>query len=129
VHDVSTSTYRSAHTQSLVLAIDDDTGAAHEDHPGTSYQAFNYDMNKQTPTTFGTLFKPGTDPLAVLNPIVESELGRHAPVASLDATSYRDFAITDDAVIFFFGEDEVVADNSGPHQISVPRGELASMLA
>jgi hypothetical protein len=38
------------------------------------------------------------------------------------------FAITDDAVIFFFGEDDVIRDNNGPHQVSIPRAELASIL-
>ncbi|MFG1934085.1 RsiV family protein [Mycobacterium sp. NPDC048908] len=68
----------------------------------------------------------------MLNTIVQRELAKHSDVPvrdDLDATTYRNFAITDDAVIFFFAEDEVVADNNGPHQISVPRSELASMLA
>jgi|EndMetStandDraft_2_1072991.scaffolds.fasta_scaffold08581_3 uncharacterized protein DUF3298 len=135
MHDVTAKTYRSgtsaSGTQSMVLTIDDDTGLSHEDHPGTSYQAFNYDLGKHAPVTFDTLFKPGTDPLQVLNPIVQRQLGKHtdAPVRDdLDATTYQNFALTDDAVIFFFGEDQVVADNNGPHQISVPRSELASLL-
>ncbi|WP_051073687.1 RsiV family protein [Mycobacterium sp. JS623] len=68
----------------------------------------------------------------MLNPIVQRELGKHrsTPVRDdLDANTYRNFAITDDAVIFFFGEDAVVPDNSGPHQVSVPRSELAPLLA
>ena len=131
MHDVSAKIYRSSGTQSLVLKTDDDTGLSHEDHPGTSYQAFNYDLGKQAPITFDTLFKPGTKPLDVLNAIVQRELGKHsyAPVQDLDASTYRNFAITDDAVIFFFGEDQVVMDNNGSHQISVPRSELAELLA
>jgi hypothetical protein len=130
-HEVTAKTYRSAGTQSLVLTTNDDTGLSHEDHPGTSYQAFNYDLSKQTPVTFETLFRPGADPLAVLNPIVKREFGKHSstPVQDLDAATYRNFALTDDAVIFFFGEDQVVADNNGPYQISVPRSDLAPMLA
>jgi hypothetical protein len=126
-HDVTAKTYQSSGTHSLVLAINDDTGFAHEDHSGTSYRAFNYDLNKHAPITFDTLFKPDADPLAVLNPIVHRELG--TPVSQHDALSYQNFAITEDAVIFFFGEDQVVADNNGPHRISVPRSELVSLLA
>lgn len=131
MHDVNATTYRSSGTQSLVLDTDDDTGFTHEDHPGTYYKTFNYDLSKRAPITYDTLFKPGTNPLGVLNPIVERELGKHpyTPVKDLDATTYRNFAITDDAVIFFFGEDQAVADNNGPHQVSVPRSELASLLA
>jgi Protein of unknown function (DUF3298) len=132
-HDVTAMTYQSgapdSATQSVVLTIDDDTGLTHEDHPGTSFQAFNYDLTTHAPITFDTLFKPGTNPLAVLNPIVQRELGKHAPVRDLEATTYRNFAITNDAVIFFFGEDQVTADNNGSHQVSVPRSQLASLLS
>ncbi|OBF28466.1 hypothetical protein A5724_28350 [Mycobacterium sp. ACS1612] len=132
VHNVNAKTYHSPGTRSLVLTVVDDTGLAHEDHPGTTYQAFNYDEDEQAPITIDTLFKPGTDPLRLLNSIVQRELGTHSDVPvrnDLDVNTYRNFAITDDAVTFFFGEDEVVADNNGPHRIAVPRSELASMLA
>jgi Protein of unknown function (DUF3298) len=124
-------TYRSgtpdAVTQSLVLKIDNDTGFANEGHPNTTFQAFNFDLTKRVPITFDTLFKPGTKPLEVLNPIVRREL--NAPSADLDENTYQDFAITDDAVIFFFGQNQVVPDNAGPHKVAVPRSKLASMLA
>jgi hypothetical protein len=135
MHAVTAKTFRSgtqnSGTQTLVLDIDDDTGAAHEGHPNTWYKAFNYDLSKHAPITFDTLFKPGTDPLTVLNPIVQREFGTHPerPVQALDATTYQSFAITDDAVIFFFAQDQVIPDNNGPHQISVPRSELAPLLA
>jgi hypothetical protein len=135
MHDVTAKTFRSgtptSGTQSLVLDIDDDTGFAHQGHPNTWFKAFNYDLGKHAPITFDTLFKPGTDPLAVLNPIVQQNFGtrQETPVGDLDASTYRNFAITDDAVTFYFGQDQVVRDNNGPHQISVPRSELAPLLA
>jgi hypothetical protein len=135
VHDVTAKTFRSgtstSGTQSLVLDIDDDTGAAHQGHPNTWFKAFNYDLRKHAPITFDTLFKPGTDPLAVLNPMVKQKFGTHpeTPVADLDGNTYKNFAITDDAVIFFFAQDQVIPDNNGPHRLSVPRTELAPLLA
>jgi hypothetical protein len=135
MHAVTAKTFRSgtpdSGTQSLVLDIDDDTGAAHEGHPNTWFKAFTYDLSKHSPITFDTLFKPGADALAVLNPMVRQKFGTHqeGPVQDLDATTYQNFAITDDAVIFFFAQDQVVADNNGPHKISVPRSELAPLLA
>jgi hypothetical protein len=132
---VTAKTFRSgtptSGTQSLVLDIDDDTGAAHQGHPNTWFKAFNYDLAKHAPITFETLFKPGTDPLAVLNPIVQQKFGAHpeTPVGDLDANTYKNFAITDDAVIFFFAQDQVIPDNNGPHRLSVPRTELAPVLA
>jgi Protein of unknown function (DUF3298) len=114
-------------TESLVLEIDNDTGLANEGHPNTTFQAFNFDIGKHAPITFDTLFKPGTKPLEVLNSIVQRELD--APAADLNEKTYQAFAITDDAVIFFFGQNQVVQDNNGPHKVTVPRTELASVLA
>ena len=131
LYDITAKTFRSgtpeAGTQSLVLHIDNDTGLAHEGHPDTTFRAFNFDLGKRAPITFDTLFRPGTKPLDVLNPIVRREL--HAPSADLDEKKYQNFALTDDAVIFFFGQDQVVMDNAGPHKVTVPRAELASLLA
>jgi hypothetical protein len=128
---VTAKTYRSGKpdsgTQSLVLHIDNDTGLANEGHPNTMLEAFNFDLGKHAPITFDTLFKPGTKPLEVLNPIVRREL--HAPAADLNEKTYQAFAITDGAVIFFFGQNQVVQDNNGPHKVTVPRTELASLLA
>lgn len=133
---VTATTYRSgtpdSGTQSVVLEIQDDTGLAHQGHPNTSFTALNYDLGKRTAITFDTLFKPDTQPLEVLNPIVLLELqknGSGTEVNDLDERTYGNFAITDEAVIFFFGEDQVIRDNNGPHQVSVPRAELVSILA
>ena len=128
---VTAKTYRSgapdSGTQSLVLKIDNDTGLAHEGHPDTTFRAFNFDLGKHAPITFDTLFKPGTKPLEVLNPIVQREF--HTPSGDLNEKTYQAFAITEDAVIFFFGQNQVVQDNNGPHKVTVPRTELASLLA
>lgn len=128
---VTAETYRSgttdSGTESLVLTIDNDTGLADEGHPNTTFQAFNFDLAKRTPVTFGTLFKPGTTPLEVLNPIVRHALD--APSAELTGQTYQNFALTDDALIFFFGQNQIVQDNNGPHQVSVARTDLASLLA
>jgi len=110
-----------------VFEISEDSGAAHQGHPNTTFNALNYDLAKQAPITFDTLFKPGTNPLEVLNPIVQRELD--APAENLEVRAYQNFALTDDAVIFFFGENHVVPDNNGPHKVSVSRAELASVLA
>jgi hypothetical protein len=128
---VTAKTFRSGKpdsgTQSLVLEIGNDTGMAHEGHPNTTFQAFNFDLGKHAPITFDTLFKPGTKPLEVLNPIVQRKF--HTPAADLTEKTYQAFAIADDAVTFFFGEDQVVHENNGPHKVAVPRAELASLLA
>lgn len=133
-HVVTAKSYRSgtpdSGTRSVVLKIQDDTGLAHEGHPNTSFETLSYDLGKRSAITFDTLFKPGTQPLEVLNPIVLRDLQKNgSTVNDLDEHTYRNFAITDDAVIFFFGENQVIQDNNGSHQVSVPRAELASILA
>jgi hypothetical protein len=136
--DITGKAYRSgapaSGTQSLVFNIADDEGAAHEGHPAIAYQALNYDLAKGAPITFDTLFKPGVQPLEVLSPIVEPALEKHwgsavlPPLHDAGAKAYSNFAITDDAVIFFFGEDQLLPDNIGPYEVSVPRTQLASLL-
>lgn len=113
-YTVTAKTYRSTRysTTSLVLSIDDDTGAAHEAHPARSYRAFNFDLATREPITFETLFKPDARPLG------------------LPPSDCRNFALTNDAVIFFFGEGQLTsADNTGPRHIAVPRSELVPLMA
>ncbi|OBH14230.1 hypothetical protein A9X03_23485 [Mycobacterium sp. E1715] len=111
-------------TQTVVLDMNQDLGA----HPVTSYKAFTYDLGKRAPITFDTLFKPGANPLDVLNPIVRRELGP-LPFGDPGVDAYQNFALTDDAVIFFFSQGQVLAQVDGPQRLSVPRTELASLLA
>jgi hypothetical protein len=127
--DITAQSLRSGRTASLVLRVDNDAGLANQGHPDTTYTAFNYDLDAQTPITFETFFTAGAE--AVLNPLVESEFGNRpgTPVRELSARTYRNFAITDDAVTFYFGQDEVIADHAGPHRLSVPRDRLAGVLA
>jgi hypothetical protein len=110
------------------LTIDNDTGAAHEAHPATVFRSFNSDLTQQRPITFDTLFKPNADVVSVLGPNVAELYDR--PTFKLLPSDFGNFAITDDAVIFFFGEGQLIpADNSGPRQLSVPRSELAPLIA
>jgi hypothetical protein len=120
-------------TKSLVFEQYSDSGGA---HPVTSYEAFNYDLGNGAPITFDTLFKPGAEPVKVLDPIVQREMQKHwrgyrgpAPTNTLGDKVYQDFAISDDAVIFFIGQGMWLPEVAGPQQVSVPRAELASILA
>jgi hypothetical protein len=109
-----------------VLSIDSDAGAAHQGHPATAFKSFTFDLTEQRPVTFDTLFTSGADVVDVLTPLVRESYG--APMLKLLASDCQNFAVTDDAVIFFFGEGQLIpADNTGPREISVPRGELAPL--
>jgi hypothetical protein len=129
-------TYRSGKngsgTDSVVFEVYGDSGA----HPVTGFQSFNYDEGTHSPITFDSLFKPATDPVAELDPIVQREMEKHwegyddpAPHNTLGAKVYQNFALTDDAVIFFVPQGMWLAEVAGPQRVSVPRSELASVLA
>jgi len=126
---VSAKEYRSGPpatgTQSVVLRVGQDVGA----HPVTSVKAFNYDLGKQAPITFDTAFKPGA--VDVIYSAVRRELSPGAgtaPRGGRDAATYQNFAITDDAVIFFFDQDQLFGQNEGPLQATVSRADLNPFL-
>ena len=100
----------------------------------TTYRAVNYDLSKHAPITLDTLFNPGTQPMGVLNPIVQPELDKHGATGSLTlddlgAKAYQNFAITDNAVLFFLNQDGLLPHEKGPLTVEVPRTEIASFLA
>ena len=120
-------------TQSVVFTMWQNVGGA---HPQTYYQSFNWDVDKRAPIKFDTLFKPGTKPLDLIYPAVEQDLQKQQgvidgipPSVGLDPSKYQNFALTDDAVLFFFSQGELFAEAAGPVQASVPRSTLAAQLA
>lgn len=127
--DVMGKAYESSTTRSLVLSLGEDTGV----HPVATYKAFNYSLADNAPVSFENLFKPGSNPVAVLKPFVAQKVlardrTRGKAVDDLTADSYRQFAITDDAIIFFFNQDGVLPHEQGPLEVSVPRKDIASIL-
>jgi Protein of unknown function (DUF3298) len=120
-------------TQSLVLQTYENIGGA---HPATMFKAFNWDQTYRKAITYDTLWKPGTDPLKVVFPIVVAELQKQTgqpvfvdPVAGLDPANYQDFAITNDGVIFFFSQGELLPEAAGATQVLVPRAAIDPLLA
>ncbi|MDT5091475.1 MAG: hypothetical protein QOH60_838 [Mycobacterium sp.] len=117
-------------TTSLVFRVYSETGGAHPIH---YFKTFNYDLSRGVPITFDTLFTPGAASLDVIYRAVVSRLKKRVPEEEMygghDVKTYQDFAITDDAVIFFFDQGEVLSQVAGPIEIPVPRSELASILA
>jgi hypothetical protein len=121
--------YESSATKSLVLTVETEGGV----HPVTTFKAFNYDVGKQAPITFDTMFKPGDAPLAVLNRIAQQELDKReaSDVSAADGgiDTYQDFAINDDSLIFFINQDGAFPHHVGSLQITVPRNELGPLPA
>jgi hypothetical protein len=115
-------------TRSVVLKLFQDLGGA---HPSTWYKAFNYNLGNNQPITFDNLFPPGTTPLDSIFPLVQRDLARQNgmgaaifPSAGLDPSHYQNFAITDDQLIFYFAQGEMLPSFAGPTQAQVPRNAI-----
>jgi hypothetical protein len=119
-------------TQTVVVKIYRKLGGA---HPSTWYRAFGYDNAAAAPITFDTLFRPGTKPLDVIAPIVARQMSDAVgqpimiePAVGIDPANYRNFAVTDDAVIFFFDRDQMHPAYDAT-EVAVPRATIASLLS
>jgi len=126
--DVSAESFRSARTRSVVLTLFQDVGSA---HPTTWYKSFTYDANRGRVVTFDTLFAPDAKPMAAIFPIVQHELetttglaGSIAESDGMDPSHYQNFAVTDDAVIFYFGRAELLPSYAGATSVTVPRNAI-----
>ena len=135
--DTTTTQYNSAvpprGTQTVVFTTYQNVGGA---HPQTFYKAFNWDQAYRKPITFENLFREGTAPLPVIFPVIQAELAKQSglpdpvsPAAGLDPANYQNFAITNDALIFFFSQGELLPESAGAVQVSVPRGPIDPMIA
>ena len=89
-------------------------------HPQTFYKSFNWDQGYRTPITIDNLFREGTQPFPVIFPIVQTELQKQvgesvaiSPSVGLDPSKYENFAITNDTLIFFFSQGELLAEAAG----------------
>ncbi|ETW24369.1 esterase [Mycobacterium gastri] len=118
-------------TRSVVLKFFQDLGGA---HPFTWYKAFNYNLGTKQPITFDTLFAPGTTPLDAIFPIVQRDLAHQTglgvvilPSNGLDPSHYQNFAITDDDLIFYFAQGELLPSYAGATQVQVPRSAIPAL--
>jgi len=121
-------------TQSVVLETYESMGGA---HPTTFYKAFNWDQGYRKPITIDNLFRQGTQPFPVIYPMVADQVAKQfggdaesIPAAvGLDPSTYQNFAITNDSLIFFFDRGAVLSEAAGAFEVTVPRGPIDSMIA
>jgi hypothetical protein len=116
-------------TQSLVLRL----SFTVEGVPlPNKFKSFTYSLNENRPVTFENLFAPGTHPMDAIYPAVAADLEKQqysrnfklAPDVGRNPATYRNFAITDDALIFFFGEGELLTRETGDIRAAVSRAIL-----
>ena len=120
-------------SQTVVFKTYQSVGGA---HPQTFYQAFNWDQSYRKPITIDNLFKEGTAPFPLIFPVVQAEATKQfgetatiSPGVGLDPSKYQNFAITNDAIIFFFDQGELLPESTGAFSVSVQRGPIDSMIA
>lgn len=120
-------------TQSLVFKTFQDLGGA---HPSTFYKSFNWDQGMRKPITIYDFFRAGTVPFPMIYPVVQADLqkqtGQPVDIAiakGLDPATYENFAITNDAIIFFFSQGELLPESAGALEVAVPRGPIDFMIA
>lgn len=119
-------------TQSLVFETYQGLGGA---HPSTFYKSFNWDQGQRKPITIDTLFREGTAPFPIIMPLVQAEIAKQtgqpaviAPEVGLDPTKYENFAITNDSLIFFFSQGDLLPGAYGAMQVAIPRAPVDAMI-
>jgi hypothetical protein len=143
--DATPSEYTSAlpprGTQSLVFKIYQDVGGA---HPQTFFKSFNWDQGLRKPVQIDTggsdkiqpLFQPGANPWPVIFPVVQADLQKQSgqpvnisPAVGFDPQTYENFAVTNDAIVFFFSQGTLLPESAGALQVAVPRGLVDAMIS
>ena len=120
-------------SQSVVFKTYQGVGGA---HPSTFYKSFNWDQTYRKPITIDNFFREGTVPFPVILPLVQAEVNKQLgqpveipPAVGLDPSRYENFAITNEAIIFFFDQGELLPEAAGALEVSVPRGPIDAMIA
>ena len=135
--DTTSTEYNSAlpprGTESLVFKTFQVLGGA---HPQTYYKSFNWDQGLRKPITMANFFREGTLPFPMILPVVQAELTKQtgqpvniSPAVGLDPATYENFAITNDAIIFFFSQGVLLPEAAGALEVAVPRGPIDFMIA
>jgi hypothetical protein len=121
---------------SLKFTIAEYTGGA---HGNLVFETFIFDLAENRVLELADLFQPGVDPLATIAPLVHDlALAEMTDMSDPDwiATgtaplpeNYQSFALTADALVFFFPPYQLAAYAAGPQTISLPLSDLADVLA
>ncbi|MBZ0297265.1 MAG: DUF3298 and DUF4163 domain-containing protein [Anaerolineae bacterium] len=121
---------------SIVFQVYEFTGGA---HGNTNYNTVTYDLAADEVVTLDDVFQAGSDPFAIIAPIVEEELtlrlGEMADTSWIEEGSgenpanYQYFALTPDSLMIFFPPYQIAAYAAGTQTVEIPLTDLASVLA
>jgi hypothetical protein len=114
------------------------TGGA---HPTTFFRTFTFDLAANQVLALDDLFEPGSNPFAVLGPVVEDLLKQQLAAMGItddeyvhngsgeNPDNYQNFALDGDELVFYFPPAQVAAHVAGPQIVRVPLSALSSILA
>jgi len=108
-------------------------------HPFSFFQTFTFDLGAQRVLSLDDLFLPGSDPLAVIGPLVEQSLATqltdmtdadwiHTGTGT-DPANYQNWILTPGTLTFYFPPYQVAAYAAGPQTVSLPLADLSAILA
>lgn len=135
LHIDSETFHHSDSIASLLFTVSTYTGGA---HPNSFYQTMTFNLDEGYELSFNQVFRPETNPLATIVPIVQDALREKLPDveewmilagSSMDSANYQNFVLTPDSVIFYFDPYQVAPYVFGPQQVEIPLSELEDILA
>ncbi len=120
---------------SIKFNIGDYTGGA---HGNLFFQTYTFDLAQNSVLALSDLFQPGADVLGTIAPIVQQDLAAQLGdmadtqwiqdgTSTLDA--YASFAVTPEALVFYFPPYQVAAYAVGPQTVSIPLTQLSGILS
>lgn len=106
-------------------------------HPGSYSHAATYDLQAGSFLSLDRLFTPGADYLGAISTYCKNQLAARdigfdpASVtgAEADMVNYQNWNVTADGLLITFDEYQVAAYAAGPQTVTIPYGELQSILA
>lgn len=121
---------------SVVFQVYEFTGGA---HGNTSYNTITYDLAADAVIALDDLFQSGSEPFAIIGPVVVDELGERlgemADVAWIEEGSgenpanYQHFALTVDSLVLYFPPYQIAPYAAGTQTVEIPLSDLESVLS
>jgi hypothetical protein len=134
--NISNETYKfSEDIQTVVFNMSFYTGGA---HPNSGYKSFTFDVKQDKELTLNDVFLNGNIPWDTISQLVQDDLKTQLADMA-DATTieqgtgtnpdnYKNWALTSDALIFFFDPYQVAPYVAGPQKVEIPLQMLKDVL-
>jgi len=123
--------------QTVVFDVSFYTGGA---HPNSGYTTMTFDVKQGKQLELKDLFLNGTVPLDVISKLAQTDLKKQlvdmfdetmleAGTTATTPDNYKNWALTDKSLIFFFDPYQVAPYAAGPQKVEIPFTTLHTLLA